>query len=358
MDSLTALNTFVRAAEAGNFKDAGRQLSLSSSAVGKTISRLEERHGVRFFHRSTRSITLTQEGKTFLESCRRILLEVNRVASEFEQKKSAPKGRLKASLPSISMVVLPTISEFLMKYPDIELDIDFTDHPIDVIEGGYDVVVKSGEVTDSRLMSRRFGPHRFVVVGSPAYFGRVAVPLTPPDLAEHACLRRRNASTGKLDPWPLTETTSTILPETLTANNFEALIAFCELGHGVACVPEFAVRRQISEGTLKAVLQPYIQDNESFCALWPTSQYLSPRLRVFLDFLAKDYFPHLTISAERPEAELAAFPLANSVGAIVPHRERSEEYHQMSGPAPRQSDDLTTLVVKKPQAEVSPSAGR
>lgn len=299
MDSLSALNTFVRAAEVRSFKDAGRQLSLSSSAVGKTINRLEERHGVRLFHRSTRSIALTQEGKRFLESSRRILSEIRRLETEFEQNKGAPKGRLKVGLPSISMVMLPTVGSFMMKYPQIGLDIEFSDHPVDIIQGGYDVVVRSGDPTDSRLMSRRLGPYRFAVVGSPTYFDHVGAPSTPADLAAHACLRRKCPSTGKLDFWPLGESSTTILPETLTANTFEALIALSELGHGLACVPEFAIRRQIWQGTLKAVLNSHVQSSESFCALWPTSEYLSPRLRVFLDFLIKEYFPQLH-SAENP----------------------------------------------------------
>lgn len=157
LDSLGALTIFVRAAEALSFKEAGRQLGISSSAIGKAIARLEERLGVRLFHRSTRSMTLTQEGQLFLESCRRIIGEIEAVGMEFAQNKGAPRGKLRVSLPLVAMLLIPTLSRFMAAYPDIELDMDFSDHMVDVIADGYDVVVRTGEVSDSRLMARTLG---------------------------------------------------------------------------------------------------------------------------------------------------------------------------------------------------------
>src|ERR1700758_86234 len=157
VDSLSALGVFVRAAEARSFTDAGRRLSVSSSAVGKTISRLEDRLGVRLFHRNTRAITLTPEGELFLESCRRIFSEINKIELEFSQSKSTPKGRLKGSLPDGGMLMMRTLDGFMREYPEIEVDAEFTDNVVDVIEGGDDGVIRSGEQTDSRLMSRRLG---------------------------------------------------------------------------------------------------------------------------------------------------------------------------------------------------------
>ena len=148
MDSLSALGVFVRAAEARSFTDAGRRLSVSSSAVGKTISRLEDRLGVRLFHRNTRAITLTPEGELFLESCRRIFSEINKIELEFSQSKSTPKGRLKVSLPDVGMLMMPTLHGFMREYPEIQVDAEFTDNVVDVIDGGYDAVIRSGEQTE------------------------------------------------------------------------------------------------------------------------------------------------------------------------------------------------------------------
>jgi len=293
MDRFGALNVFVRAAEVRSFTDAGRQLGMSSSAVGKAVARLEDRLGVRLFHRSTRSIAVTQEGKLFFESCQRIFAEMKAIEAEFARATSTPKGKLRVSLPLAGMLTMPAVSRFMQVYPDIELDMDFTDHLVDVIDGGYDVVVRSGEVCDSRLMSRRLGTYRLVLVASPEYLARAGLPSTPSDLAGHACLHRRYPTTGKLQRWPLRATaiSAVALPITAAASTSEPLIAMAELGLGIACVPDFSVRRQVADGTLMSVLGGYIEHQEAFRALWPASRYPSPKLRVFIEFLAEHLLP-------------------------------------------------------------------
>jgi DNA-binding transcriptional LysR family regulator len=297
VDNLSALSAFVRAAEVRSFTDAGRQMNLSSSAIGKAIARLEERHGVRLFHRSTRSITLTQEGKLFLESCRRIISEIENIKLELAQTKGVPKGKLRVGSPVIGMLMMPTFSQFISAYPKIELDIEFTDYPVDVIDGGYDIVLCAGFAADSRLMSRSLGTFRLEIVGSPAYFARTGLPSVPEDLATHACLHRKNLTTGKLERWPFAKSTlgdDFALPITVTASASEPLISLAELGLGIACVPDFAIRRQIAEGSLVRVLESYIEHSETFRAIWPCSRYPSPKLSAFVDFLAKHPFAQAT----------------------------------------------------------------
>ena len=137
MDSLGALNVFVQAAEARSFTIAGRQLGVSSSAVGKAVARLEARLGVRLFHRSTRAITLTPEGAMFLERCRRIFCEMEAAELELSQTRAHPSGVLRVSLPLVGMLMMPTLSAFMRAWPDVELDLDFTDRLVDVIEEGF-----------------------------------------------------------------------------------------------------------------------------------------------------------------------------------------------------------------------------
>ncbi len=283
----------MRAAEARSFTAAGRQLGVSSSAIGKAVARLEDRLGVRLFHRSTRSITLTQEGKLFLESCRRIFSEVERVEQEFAQTKGAPRGKLRVSLPLIGMLMMPTLSRFMQTYPEVELDMEFTDLLVDVIDGGFDVVVRSGENDDSRLMTRRLGSYRLEVVGSPGYFERRGRPSRPADLVTHACLHHRYPTSGRLQRWPFKRTaeeSDVPLPITAAATTVEALVALAESGIGLACVPDFAVRRQVADGSLAIVLDEYIDHAGVFRALWPSSRYLSPKIRAFVDFLAEHMF--------------------------------------------------------------------
>jgi DNA-binding transcriptional LysR family regulator len=297
MDSLGALTAFARAAETRSFTEAGRQLGVSSSAVGKAVARLEERLGVRLFHRSTRSITLTQEGKLFLDSCRRIFSEIEAVEQEFAQTKGAPTGKLRVSLPLIGMLMMPTIGQFMRAYPDIELDMDFTDHLVDVIDGGYDVVVRTGEAADSRLMARTLGNYRLEVAGSPGYFARAGLPRTPADLVRHTCLHHRYPTTGKLQRWPFARTgpdADIVLPVSAAASTLEPLISLAEAGLGLVCVPDFAIRRQLADGSLVTVLAEHIEHKGVFRAVWPSSRYVAPKLRAFIDFLAAHLFEPAT----------------------------------------------------------------
>jgi DNA-binding transcriptional LysR family regulator len=293
MDSLSALQAFVRAAEFRSFTDAGRELRLSSSAVGKAISRLEERHGVRLFNRSTRSITLTHEGQLLLESCRRIFSEIENVEQEFAETKGAPKGKLRISMPVLGGVAASRLAWFLHVYPDIELDVDFAERPAEVIDGGYDVVVRAGDVDDSRLMSRRVGSYRPALVCSPSYLDhRAGEPDRAEDLISHACLHLKDTATGKLQPWPFAspKMSNVSLQVTAVANATEALIVFAELGMGIACVPDFTVRRQLADGSLRRILRGCLEEQVSLRAIWPSSRFPSPKLRAFIDFLARHGF--------------------------------------------------------------------
>ena len=288
MDNLSALHVFVRTAQLRSFTDAGRELGLSSSAIGKSISRLEQRHGVRLLHRSTRSIALTQEGQLFLESCKRIVAEVEKLEEEFAQTRSAPKGRLRVSMPLLGGLATKTLSAFMSQYPEIELDIDFAEGPGDIIDSGYDVVVRADEVDDSRLMTRRIGSYRLVLVCSPGYLEKRGIPSRVEDLVNHACLHLKDAATGKLQPWSFVdvETTELNLPVMAIANATEALISFAELAMGIACVPDFAVRRQLDDGSLCRILDGCLDRQGSLKAIWPSNRYVSPKLRAFIDFFA------------------------------------------------------------------------
>src|ERR1700757_1202214 len=227
MDSLGALNAFVRAAEARSFTVAGRQLGVSSSAIGKAVARMEERLRVRLLHRSTRSITLTAEGALFLEHCRRIFSEIEAAEIELSQTHEAPRGTLRVSLPLIGTLMMPTLVAFMRAYPEIILDLDFSDRVVDVIEEGFDAVVRFAEIGDSRLMSRALGMYRRRLVAAPSYLAARGVPKTPNDLKAHACLHHKFPTSGKFERWPLWPEHAEIqteLPKTAVASTTEPLI--------------------------------------------------------------------------------------------------------------------------------------
>ncbi|MBS0370821.1 MAG: LysR family transcriptional regulator [Proteobacteria bacterium] len=294
MDSLNGFMVFVQVAETRSFVAAGRLLGVSASAVGKSVSRLEEKLGVRLFHRSTRSVSLTAEGTLFLERSRRILAEIEAAELELSQATSAPRGRLRVSLPLVSSLVLPVLGEFMRDYPAIELDLDFTDRLVDVIEEGFDAVVRTGEPADSRLSARRLGVFRSMLVASPDYLARRGTPQVPADLLQHACLHYRFPNSGKLETWALRQAPGEPelpLPTSMICNNIETRVCFALQGLGIAYLPEFAIREPLADGRLRAVLTAHVERTGVFHVLWPASKHPSPKVRAFVDFLCARVFP-------------------------------------------------------------------
>jgi DNA-binding transcriptional LysR family regulator len=294
MDSLGSLNAFVRAAETRSFTVAGRQLGVSSSAIGKSVARMEERLGVRLFHRSTRSITLTAEGALFLDRCRRIFSEIEAAELELSQTQEAPRGTLRVGLPLVGMLMIPTLAAFMRTYPEIMLDLDFSDRIIDVIEEGFDAVVRFADAGDTRLMSRALGTYRRRLVAAPAYLAAKGVPKTPADLKAHACLHHRFPTSRRFEQWPVPPEQAGVeieLPKTAVASTLEPLIYMAEQGLGIAYLPDFAIGRQLREGLLVTVLDDYTDRSGPLRVLWPSSRHLAPKLRAFVDFLAANLIP-------------------------------------------------------------------
>ena len=288
MDSLNGFVVFVQVAETRSFVAAGRLLGVSASAVGKCVARLEEKLGVRLFHRSTRSVTLTAEGALFLERSRRILAEIEAAQQELSQASSAPRGRLRVSLPMVSSLVLPVLGEFMRAYPEIELDLDFTDRRVDVIEEGFDAVVRIGNPVDSRLSARRLGSFAMQVVASPHYLALRGTPQVPADLLQHTCMHYRWPNSGKLETWALRQAPGEPelqLPTSMICNNIETRVCFALQGLGVTYLPEFAIREPLADGRLQLILEDYVEHRGVFYVLWPASKHPSPKVRALVDFL-------------------------------------------------------------------------
>ncbi|MFA3760481.1 LysR family transcriptional regulator [Yersinia sp. 2544 StPb PI] len=290
MDSLSSLSVFVQVAETRSFVMAGRILGVSASAVGKNIARLEGRLGVRLFHRSTRSIALTSEGALFLERSRRILAEVEAAELELLQLTDKPRGRLRVSLPLVSTLLLPVLADFMLAYPDIELDLDFSDRIVDVVEEGFDAVVRTGELTDSRLSARKLGQSTMLLVASPAYLEQHGEPMHPVELANHICLHYRFPNSGKLETWPLPNESDLRIPISMVCNNIETRMCFALRGLGIACLPDFSMGKAVAEGKLRSLLDSYVKRTVSLHVVWPSGRYITPKLRVFIDFLSDRMF--------------------------------------------------------------------
>lgn len=290
VESLSGLNAFVKAAQLGSFVAAAERLGVSASAIGKSIARLERNLGISLFNRSTRSLSMTEEGQLFFERSQRIVMELEEAEQELSRLMAAPRGRLRLSFPAIGYrLLLPLLPGFTARYPEIELDLDFNDRLVDVIGEGYDAVLRSGEFADSRLKARRLGGFRFVLVGATDYFARRGVPQMPDDLAQHDCLLYRFSGTGQLQPWQFdgTDDRTLSLKGPLVFNNLEAQISAARRGLGVIYVPDFAVTEYLQSGELQSVLDEKITAGGQFSLLWPGNRHLLPKLRVLIDYLAE-----------------------------------------------------------------------
>lgn len=292
-DKLGTLGIFIQAAEAGSFVAAGHRLGISGSAVGKAIARLEDELGVRLFNRSTRSMTLTEDGSFFLDTCRRIQSEYETAQAQLSKSQTIPRGQLRVSLPLAGMLLMPAISAFMDTYPEINLDLDFTDRLVDVIEEGYDAVIRTGVIRDTRLMSRKLGTFKHKIVAAPAYLEAYGCPAVPEDLIRHRCLHHRFANSGKLEPWPLVRGGHELkidLPVTTAASTLDPLVFLAERSYGITCLPSFAVVSEIAQKKLVSLLDDYVADTGTYSVLWPTNRYLSSKVRAFVDYMAQNLF--------------------------------------------------------------------
>ena len=286
MDSLGSIAMFVQVADSGSFSATARQLGLSSSAVGKSVARMEARLGARLFRRSTRHLSLTAEGEQFLVRCRRILAEVEAAEQELSASSKGPSGRLRISLPRYSGLFHEVMLSFMRAYPAIDQDLDFSDGLVNVISDGYDAVVRTGALEDSGLTRRRLCNFRRLLVAAPSYLARQGTPTTPAQLAGHAQLHYRFPATGRLERWPLAAD-EVLSVNGMVCNSVEMRVFLAVQGAGIAYLPAFTVERELAAGQLVGLLDEYTQESASFWVLWPSSSHLPSRLRVFIDFLVE-----------------------------------------------------------------------
>lgn len=290
MENLSGLIAFVRAAEHQSFTLAGRALGISSSAVGKSVSRLEERIGVRLFHRSTRQISLTIEGLDFFARCRVLLQQLQDAESALSYSKTRPRGRLRVSLPAVGYrLISGVLQAFYQQYPEIELDLDFSDRLVDVVNEAFDAVIRSGDLPDSSLTAKKICSFRFVLCAAPDHLLRFGTPTSIEDLQHYKGIAYRLPSSGKLQPWWLKikgDTVKISLETTMIMNNVEAVLAACRNGLGLAYLPDFVIQEYLASHELIRVL-PELNLEGDFWIVWSPGRLLAPKTRAFIDFLGE-----------------------------------------------------------------------
>jgi DNA-binding transcriptional LysR family regulator len=288
-DRARALALFASVVEHGSFSAAGRVLDLSPSAVARAIDRIEARLGVRLLLRSTRALSLTVEGQSYLQAARRILTDLDDAEQQIADQ-GAPRGRLRvsAALSHGRLCVVPLLGAFAALYPHILVDIALTDTLVDIAAGQADIAVRFGPLADSTLMARKLGTTRRVIVASPDYLARHGTPLVPEDLHRHNCL---NFNFRRAEPvWPFRrdgQDFALSVRGNIEANNGETLGQLAAIGIGVARVGAFSVAEEIADGRLVPLLADFDPgDVEVIHAVFVGGVSVPARVRVFVDFLA------------------------------------------------------------------------
>lgn len=289
IDRAHALALFATVVEQGSFSAAGRVLDMSPSAVARSIDRVEARLGVRLLLRSTRALTLTAEGQSYLQAARRILADLDD-AEQLIADQGAPRGRLRvsAALSHGRLCVVPLLGRFVELYPDIFVDIALTDTLVDIAAGQADVAVRFGPLPDSALTARKLGETGRVIVASPDYLARHGTPEEPEDLLRHNCL---NFNFRRAEPvWPFRRDGRDFnlsVRGSIEANNGETLGQLATAGVGIARVGAFSADHELATGALVPVLERFNPgDVEQIHAVFVGGANVPARVRVFVDYLA------------------------------------------------------------------------
>lgn len=292
-DSLKGISAFVEAAEAGSFALAAERMHLSRSAVGKTIARLEQHLGVRLFHRTTRTQSLTEEGQAYYERCVRALAELNAAALALDNGKGEPVGRLRVSVPVLfgRYYVAPILVTLGRQHPRLVIEMSFTDKVIDLVDEGYDLAVRIGKLPDSRsLVARKLSSQNMVICAAPTYLANYGKPTCMADLANHTGIAYGRS--GRIIPWRLSKQGDQDLASRvniqLVFDDLQAIVDAAIAGAGLAWLPCWLMAKYTRQGELELVMDSGSMLAEEIYAVWPQSHYLPTKTRMAIDALVAE----------------------------------------------------------------------
>jgi DNA-binding transcriptional LysR family regulator len=308
LDRLTGIIAFARAASCGSFTAAAQSLSVSPSAVSKTIQRLEKQLGLCLFTRTTRSLVLTPEGMELQERALNLLRAAEEVVQSAAVARSEPSGTLKvaAPLPIGTRILAPAMPEFRRRYRKVTIDLRLDDRFVNLVEEGIDVAIRIGDLPDSNLISRGLAPARVSTFAAPAYLARRGEPRRPEDLKDHDCVNFRYQTSGRIFRWvfKVGNRIVELTPDAgIVVDVSDAVAEILAAGGGVGMLASFIAAPYVQRGLLVPVLEKFAVDRSNITAVWPESRRASPNVKAFVSFLAEVF----------PAAAPGAAPIAPAV---------------------------------------------
>lgn len=286
MEGFSAIPVFVAVVETGGFSPAARRLRISKSAVSKRITQLEEKLGVRLLYRTTRRLSLTEAGEQYFAHAVRALSYATEAEEAVTQLQIKPQGRLRINTPMSfgRLHIVPLIPGFLARYPGVEVEMVMEDRVVDMVDEGFDVAIRGGDLPDSSLIARKLATMRYAVCATQQYIKQHGAPQTPEELIDHNCL----VFSYGVSEWNFIcdgEERRYAVSGNYRVNNGEAVREAVLQGVGIARSPTFIIGPDIAQGRLVKLLTDYPMPEKSLYALFPKREYLPAKVRVFIDYV-------------------------------------------------------------------------
>lgn len=288
--NLAHLRLFVRIASTHNISRAGSELGLSPAVASAHINRLEEQLGVRLIHRTTRKVSLTEDGEIFLPHAEDVLARVDAATASVSPGEFALAGTLRITAPASfgRMHIIPLLKRFCSEHPELTVDLRLTDTVVDLVEGGFDLAIRNSKLADSTFIARKLAPDNRIICASPDYIEAQGTPKSPQELERHRCI-----NLGGLDTWVFASKAGPVSVKTrgcLKVDNGEAVRDACIEGLGVALTSTWCSFRALQNGSLVRILEDHpLATDSSIWAVYPSSHLLAPRVRVFIDYLVAEF---------------------------------------------------------------------
>jgi LysR family transcriptional regulator for bpeEF and oprC len=294
MDKLRSMEVFIAVVDRGSLSAAAATLGLSPSMVSTHLSNLETDLGVRLLNRTTRRLSLTDEGVTYHAHCQQILDEISSVESELAGEGGTPRGRLRLDIPSTlaQHLIMPLLPEFRRRYPAIHLDFSDSEQILETVENQYDIMIRLGLLRDSGMIARPLGHSALLTVASPQYLKQHGTPLTPDDLYQHECINYLIERTGRLLPWSFQHDGKPIemqIPGVLSISQGNTRIEAALNGLGIVQGMAFHLKDLLASGLLRQVLPEWVSLAPTLEVLYPRGRRESRKVHVFVDFLLEHY---------------------------------------------------------------------
>ncbi|WP_440463879.1 LysR family transcriptional regulator [Psychrobacter sp. ASPA161_6] len=289
------ISEFVCVAEYESFTRAAKELSLSTAQVSRQISALEKRLNIKLLYRTTRKVSLTEEGRVFYQHCRGVLDGLDAAEQAVSHLQSKPQGRIKLTAPVTygEQQLLPLVNDFMVRYSDIEVTAFLSNQKMDLIDGGYDLAIRIGKLSDSTMMAKKLSRRTNFVCAAPAYLERHGTPHSLSELSKHNCLLGTRdywhfIEDGKIDSGKNADKEKNLrVSGSVQYNSGHSLVDAALKGLGIVQLPDYYVQQYLSSGELVSLLDDYREPEESIWAIYPHNRHLSPKIRLLVDYLSE-----------------------------------------------------------------------